>query len=135
MLIEIAAVLAAGAFVVLVALLVPTLIELRRSAAESARLMAELNAELPTLLKEIRSVTENVNDLVDRARDGVERASVLLHAVGEVGETVQQVHGIVRGSSGTMLVNVASVVAGLRAASAVLRRRLQRERGHSDGGQ
>ncbi|HEY6084704.1 MAG TPA: hypothetical protein VIU63_04875, partial [Nitrospira sp.] len=57
----------------------------------------------------------------DQARDGIEHASVFLHAVGEVGESVQQVHHVVRGSGGTLLTNVASVVAGFRAATQVMR--------------
>lgn len=133
--IEIAALLAAIAFVVLVALLVPTLMELRNSASESAKLLAKLNNDLPGLLTELRTMTENVNDLADQTREGVEHASVLLRAVGEVGETVQQVHGLVRGSSGNILVTVASMLAGVRAASSVLRERFHREGRHDNGGE
>jgi hypothetical protein len=60
-------------------------------------------------------------------RDGVEHASVLLHAVGEVGESVQQMHNVVRGSSGSLLTNVASLVAGVRAATRVMRERYRQE--------
>jgi hypothetical protein len=65
--------------------------------------------------------------LTDQARDGVKHASVLLHAVGEVGESVQQVHDVMRGSSGTLLTNVASLVAGVRAATRVMRERYREE--------
>jgi len=57
-----------------------------------------------------------------------------LHAVGEVGESVQQVHNVVRGSSGTFLVNVASVVAGFKAATHVMRERYRKEGEHHNGG-
>jgi hypothetical protein len=63
----------------------------------------------------------------------VEHAAVLLHAVGEVGESVNQVHSLVRGTGGTLLANVASVVAGLRAAKQVVTERLK-EGGHHNGG-
>ena len=53
--------------------------------------------------------------------------SVLLHAVGEVGESVQQVHNVMRGSSGTLLTNVAGLVAGVRAATRVMRERYREE--------
>jgi uncharacterized protein YoxC len=59
---------------------------------------------------------------------------VLLHAVGEVGESVQQVHNVVRGSGGTLLTNVASMVAGFKAATQVVRERLKREGGSDNGG-
>ena len=100
-LIELAACLAAAAFAVLVGFVVPVLINLRKTVAESERLMTRLNADLPALSSDLRSVTQNLNALTDQARNGVEHASVLLHAVGEVGESVQEVHNVVRGSSGT----------------------------------
>jgi hypothetical protein len=53
--------------------------------------------------------------------------------VGEVGESVQQVHDVMRGSSGTLLTNVASLVAGLRAATRVVRERYRQEGGHHNG--
>jgi uncharacterized protein YoxC len=59
---------------------------------------------------------------------------VLLHAVGEVGESVQQVHNVVRGSSGTLLTNVASMVAGVKAATQVVRDRMKHEGGTHNGG-
>jgi len=126
-LVELAACLGAGAFAVLVGFLIPVLMRLRNSAAESERLLAKLNADLPGLVSHLRAMRHNLNALTDQARDGVEHASVLLHAVGEVGESVQQVHDVVRGSRGTVLTNVASLVAGVRAATRVMRERYREE--------
>jgi len=81
----------------------------------------------------MRAMTENVNTLVNQTRDGVDHAAVFLHAVGEIGDTVQQVHETVRGKSGSLLVNVASMVAGFRAASAVVKGRMSKEGGNSNG--
>lgn len=120
-LVEVAACLGALAFAVLVGFLVPVLIRLRQTAAESERLLATMNADLPALVSDLRAMTHNLNAVADQAREGVEHASVLFHAVGEVGESVQQVHDAVRGSSGTLLTNVASLVAGVRAATRVMR--------------
>ncbi len=134
MVIEIAVGLATAGFLVLVAYLVPVLIQVRRTVAEAQHALATLNGELPLLLKEARAAAEHVNDLADQARDGVEHAAVLLHAVGDLGDTVQQVHETVRGKSGNLLVNLASVVAGFKAASAVVKGRVRTERGESNGG-
>jgi uncharacterized protein YoxC len=79
-------------------------------------------------------MSHKVNDLAEQARGGVEHATILLHAVGEVGESVQQVHNAVRGSSGSMLTNVASVVAGFKAATQVMKERFREEGGHHNGG-
>ncbi len=132
--IEIAAVLVAVAFVVLVGFLVPVLMQVRKTVAESEQLLAKMNTELPPLLGELRAVSQQVNQLTEQARDGVEHAAVLLHAVGEVGESVQEVHNVVRGSSGTLMTNVASVLAGFKAATQVMRERYRKEGGPHNGG-
>ena len=83
--IEIAAILVAAAFALLVGYLVPVLIQVRKTVAESEQLLAKMNNDLPPLIGELRAVSHNVNDLTEQARIGVEHAAVLLHAVGEVG--------------------------------------------------
>ncbi len=133
MIVEVAAILVAIAFAVLVGYLVPLLIQVRKTAAEAEQLVTKMNTDLPTLVTELRAMSQNLNDLTEQARGGVEHAAVLLHAVGEVGESVNQVHSLVRGSGGTLLANVASVVAGLRAAKQVVTERLK-EGGHHNGG-
>ncbi|ULA59235.1 MAG: hypothetical protein LZF60_110024 [Nitrospira sp.] len=133
MIVEVAAILVAIAFAVLVGYLVPLLIQIRKTAAEAEQLVTKMNTDLPVLVTELRAMSQNLNDLTEQARGGVEHAAVLLHAVGEVGESVNQVHSLVRGSGGTLLANVASVVAGLRAAKQVVTERLK-EGGHHNGG-
>lgn len=132
--VEIAAVLVAVAFAVLVGYLVPVLVQVRKTVAESEQLLAKMNAEVPSLVSELRAMSQNLNDLTDQARSGVQHAAVLLHAVGEVGESVQQVHNVVRGSSGTLLTNMASVVAGVKAATHVFRERMKHEGETHNGG-
>jgi uncharacterized protein YoxC len=133
MIVEIALCVAAVAFAVLVGSVVPLLIQLRKPVAESECLLVRLNAELPLLLREIRATTENVNALVEHARGGVEHAAVLLHAAGALGDTVHRVHETVRGGSRSLLVNLASMVAGFRATTAVVKAHIHREGGTFDG--
>jgi uncharacterized protein YoxC len=125
--IDIAVIIAAGAFAVLVGFLVPVLIRLRNTVAQSEQLLGKMNADLPAFVSDLRAMSHNLNGLTNQAREGVEHASVLLHAVGELGESVQQVHNVVRGSSGTLLTNVASLVAGVRAVTGVMRERYREE--------
>ena len=132
--VEMAAILVAVAFAVLVGFLVPMLVQIRKTVAESEQLLAKMNHDLPPLIDELRTMSHKVNDLAEQARGGVEHATVLLHAVGEVGESLQQVHNVVRGSSGSMLTNVASVVAGFKAATQVMKERFREEGGHHNGG-
>lgn len=132
--IEIAVILVAAAFALLVGYIVPVLIQVRKTVAESEQLLAKMNNDLPPLIGELRAMSRNVNNLTEQARTGVEHAAVLLHAVGEVGESVQQVHEVVKGTSGSMLTNVASVVAGLKAATKVVKERFREEGGNHNGG-
>ncbi|HKQ35548.1 MAG TPA: DUF948 domain-containing protein [Nitrospiraceae bacterium] len=132
--IEIAVILVAAAFALLVGFIVPVLIRVRKTVAESEQLLAKMNNDLPPLIGELRAVTHNVNSLSEQARIGVEHATVLLHAVGEVGESVQHVHEVVKGSSGSMLTNMASMVAGVKAATKVMKERFREEGGHHNGG-
>ncbi len=132
MIVGMAAVVVAIAFAVLVGYLVPMLIELRKTVAESQQLLARMNSELPSLIAELRAMSQNLNDLAEQARGGVEHAAVLLHAVGDIGESVQQVHQLVKGTSGSLLVNLASMMAGLRAATTVVKQRLRSN--HGEGG-
>ncbi len=132
--VEMAAILVAVAFALLVGYLVPVLIQVRKTVAESEQLLAKINTDLPPLIGELRAVSHNVNSLTEQARIGVEHATVLLHAVGEVGESVQHVHEVVKGSSGSMLTNMASMVAGVKAATKVMKERFREEGGHHNGG-
>lgn len=125
--VEMAVMLLAVAFAVLVGYLVPVLIQLRKTVAEAEGLLATMNQDLPLLIGELRTMSHNLNDLTEQARGGVEHAAVLLHAVGEVGESVQHVHDVVRGSGGSLLNNVASVVAGFKAATQVMKQRFREE--------
>lgn len=129
---EIAAVFGALAFAALVGALIPVLIEMKRAIAESGQLLARMNSELPTLIKEIRETTQNLNAVVEFTKDGVEHAAVFLHAVGEVGETVHNVTDAVRGRNGSLLASLASVVAGFKAASSVVKNRVHK--GGDNGG-
>ena len=131
---EIAALIAAVAFAALVAFLVPTLLQVRATTQELAGILVRLNTDLPVLVGEIRTTMHNVNRLTDEAKDGVEHATTLLHAMGEVGDTVHQVHSLVRGSGGSMLGNLMSMVAGVKAASAVVKERFHSQGGCSNGG-
>jgi len=130
---EIALCVGAVTFAVLVGWLIPLLIQLRKSVAESEQLLARVNAELPLLVKEIRAATENANSLIEHARGGVEHAAVLLHAAGAVGDTIQRIHETVRGGGRSLLVTLASMVAGVSATMAVVKAHIHRGGGMVNG--
>lgn len=133
MLIDIAGIIAAIAFAVLVSYVVYTLIQVRKTLVELQVVLVHMNSQLPSLLQDLRLMTENVNALSEQARDGIDHASVFLHAVGAVGETVEQVHGLVRGQGKGLVSKLFSVVAGVKAASVVVKDRLSKSHDESNG--
>jgi uncharacterized protein YoxC len=133
MLIEIAGIIAALAFAVLVGYVVYTLIQVRKTLVELQVVLIHMNSQLPPLLKDLRLMTENVNALSEQARDGIEHASVFLHAVGAVGETVEQMHGLVKGQGEGLASKLFSVVAGVKAASAVVKERFSKSHDERNG--
>ena len=131
--VEFAAVVVAVAFVVLIGYLIPTILQVKRTVAQSERLLARLNAEIPLLLKEVRGTTENVRTMTDQAKVGVDRASIFLNAVGDMGHTVKQVHGVVRGKGSVVALGLTSVLAGLKAAKNSVKQRIHKDGGNPHG--
>ncbi|GJL62399.1 MAG: hypothetical protein NPIRA04_10530 [Nitrospirales bacterium] len=131
--IDLAAVAIAIAFVVLVAYLIPTIVQIKRTVAQSERVLTRVNNELPGLLKEIRGTSENVRAMTDQAKFGVDRASTLFTAMGEMGQTVHQVHETVRGKGGSLFLGFSSVLAGIKAASNSMKHRASKEGGNEYG--
>lgn len=118
---EVAALIVAVAFAALVGFLVPVLLQAKKAVAELEQSLTRINTELLPLLTEMRTTMANFNELVEQTRDGVDHASVLLHAAGEIGESIQQVHNMVRGTGGSLLRNVVNMVfAGIQAATGAL---------------
>jgi uncharacterized protein YoxC len=137
MFMEIAAGIVAGAAVVLVAFLVPVLIQLRRTTEETTHLLRRMSEDLPVLLREATQAAQSMNQVAAEMREGAARARVLGEAMGEVGETINQVNGLVRGGAGTLLTNVGSLLAGFRAAYGVFKQKSSESHhrgGSSNGG-
>ncbi len=138
MIIEIAVGVIAAAAVVLVAFLVPVLIRLRKTAGESERVLQQMNEDLPLLFKEATQAAQNLNQVATEIRKGAARARVLGEAIGEIGQTINHVHGAVRGGASSLVMNLTSLLAGFRAAYGVFKHKESsshhQEGGSSDGG-
>jgi uncharacterized protein YoxC len=120
MLIEIAVGIIALAVVLLVAFLVPVLIQLRKTVAEAERLLHNLNQDLPVMFREAAETVRSLNHVAGNLREGSEKAKLLGQAIGGIGETVNQVHGAVRGGAASLISNAGGLLAGVRAAVRVL---------------
>ncbi|MEK7221803.1 MAG: DUF948 domain-containing protein, partial [Nitrospirota bacterium] len=117
--------------VVLLAVLVPMLIQLRKTAEESERLLRRMNEDMPVLFREVTQAAQNMNQVATEMRETAARARVLGEAMGGVGETINEVRELVRGGAGSLLTNVGSLLAGFRAAYGVF---TQKSESHHQGG-
>jgi len=131
MFMQIAVGIVALAAVVLVAVLVPMLIQLRKTAEESERLLRRMNEDMPVLFREATQAAQNLNQVAGDLRQAAAHARVLGDAVGGVGETINEVRELVRGGAGSLLTNVGSLLAGFRAAYGVF---TQKSESHNQGG-
>lgn len=127
--IDFAAVVIAVSFVVLVGYLIPTVVQLRRMIAQSERLLAQLNSQLPDLLKDIRVTAQNFQVMSNQAKQSLDRASVLFNAIGSIGDTVNQVHGAVRGQSAALVLKAAGMFQGVKAIATSIKDRFHKSEG------
>ena len=132
--VDLAVMIIAVAVVVLVGYLVPTILQVKRTVGQSERLLIRLNHELPGLLKEVKGTNENIRVLTDQARVGVDQATVFLNAVGDVGQTGNQVHQTVRGKGGAVMVGLTSLLAGIKAVTSTVKHRVHKEPRKQQGG-
>ena len=125
---DLGVIIIAVAIVFLVAYFVPMILQIKRTAGQSERLLIRLNHELPGLIKDVKGTNENIRAITDQAKVSVDRATVFLNAVGDVGQTVNQVHQSVRGKSGNFLVGVTSLLAGLKAVTSTVKQRVHKDK-------
>ncbi len=130
---ELGILLIGAAVVALVAVLIPTLIELRKTMTEAKELLALVRTETLPLLREVREVGENVNVIAEQVRVGGEYATNFLRAVGNLGTSIQHAQDIVRGKSSNVVSNIMVLGAGIRAATDVVMRRVRKERSPFNG--
>ena len=115
---------------VLAGYLVSTMIQIRRTVAQSERLLSQVNDALPEILRDIKQTGENVRVVSALARESANNASVLVHAIGEMGQVVTRMHSVFRGKGSTLLTRLARVASGVRAVADTIKGRAQKEGGN-----
>ena len=121
-------------FAVLVIFLVPVLHQLRKTAKESERFFRQINTKVDPLFDEVTEAASNCNDISGNVKQSVVKASRLFNALGKVGDSVDSVHHLVRGNAVKVMFNVASLLAGVRAATETMKKEtLAKKGGNSNG--
>ncbi len=121
-------------FAVLVAFLVPVLHQLRKTAKESELLIRRMNQQVDPLLQELTETASNCNVISGDVKYSVSRAAHLFNALGKVGDSVDSVHHVLRGNAFKIMINLASLLAGLRAATDTVKKSTSgKKEGESNG--
>ncbi len=128
---DVAAMVIVVAVLVLTGYLVATLIQVRRVVGQSERLLSAVNDALPAILRDTKRTSENIQIVSARVRESMEEASVFVHAVGDVGNTVNRVHSIFREKGATLLLRLMRVASGVRAVADTIKGRVQTKGGNN----
>ena len=121
-LITLAVVIIAVAVVVQVAVLVPAVLQLKKTLAASESFIRDLDWSLKPLIdEEIRPTVRSLNSTIQElegvargAREGVEKVDDVLEAFREVGGTVRSINSILDTSLRSPVLKVASCLTGIR---------------------
>ncbi len=107
---------------------VPLLLRLRRTAERADNLLREAELHVGPALAEFREMARHLNKASAEMADGVSRVGRTFEAVGELGKTLHGANVVLRAALGPTIAAAAGLIAGVRAASRVLLRRLFRRR-------
>lgn len=126
---EIAGLIAAGAFLLLVGALIVPILKLRHTVDAATRALTELTDRAAPLLADLNKTIDGVNTAVDQAHtslDGVnvqlERLDTITGHAQQVSATVARLSTIVSSAAANPLIKVAAFGYGVRRATAARRR-------------
>lgn len=88
---QIALFLASVAVVVLVAFLIPILIQLRKHTEQAARQLEELKSDVKLLVQDSRTMIQNVNNLSGRAHQQLDEVDKVVRIVREWSERANRI--------------------------------------------
>jgi uncharacterized protein YoxC len=114
--------------VVLVCGMVPTFIQLRRTALQAEVFLKVVELELRPALIELKEVIRNLNRTSEQVTGGMEKVGGTLEAIQEVGQTVRIANDLVQQIVFPKLITGAAFMTGLRAGLRTLIARLVRGR-------
>lgn len=108
--------------------LIPLLQQLKKTSQRVDEFLIEARRDLLPMLRELRETSERLNKASVHLEKGMADAGVLLESLGEVGETVHDVSRFVHQDVGRYIGNAAGFWLGLRSASKVFLKQMQKER-------
>lgn len=110
----------AGAFIVLVAYLIPVILQIKRTAKAAEDFLLTTQASLNPLLKRLQETVEKTNQVAANLNESISNVQHLTKAVGETGAIVDDINRLIRQIGQFISVSTSSFGVALKTALSVL---------------
>ncbi len=98
MLVSLAALVAALGIVILVAVLVPAINEMKKTSSALREFIVNTESSLHPMLGELRKTLTDVRELADAAAARRDDITTIMSALGDTGQSVHRLNGIIEGA-------------------------------------
>ena len=126
--IAIASVVIAITFIVLVAFLIPALIEVRKAAISVRIYVTDVDSQIKPILKELRELTANLRVFTDAVASRSDEVEAFMESLGDTGRNISKIN-IVVGEVAGLLCRSSLWLTGLKAAGQYAVGRILKKRG------
>jgi uncharacterized protein YoxC len=127
--IAIAAAVIALTFIVLVAFLIPALIEMRKTAVSVRTYVTDVETQIQPILKELRELTANLRVFTDAVASRSDEVNSFMVSLGDTGRNISKIN-IVVGEVAGLLCRSSLWLTGLKAAGQYAVGRILRKGGN-----
>lgn len=126
--IAIAAAVIAITFIVLVAFLIPALIEIRKTAVSVRTYVTDVESQMQPILKELRELTANLRIFTDAVASRSDEVKSFMVSLGDTGRNISKINVVV-GEVAGLLCRSSLWLTGLKAAGQYAVGRILKKRG------
>jgi uncharacterized protein YoxC len=127
--IAIAAAVIALTFIVLVAFLIPALIEMRKTAVSVRTYVTDVETQIQPILKELRELTANLRVFTDAVASRSDEVKSFMVSLGDTGRNIRKINVVV-GEVAGLLCRSSLWLTGLKAAGQYAVGRILRKGGN-----
>lgn len=112
--VEASIIIIAVALVVLIAITLPTILQVRKTAKSAEDLLTTMNRDLDPILKDLRKTTANLEEASAKLREGAQVVAGAMGTLGVVGELVKGTSDLVRGNVINFFGHAANLATGYK---------------------
>lgn len=126
--IDVMAMLVVILLLIIVIFMAPALIQARNTAQRLDEFLRDAQRDLLPMLREMREAAERLNRTSGKLEEGANKAAALADSLEEVGDSIHSVNSFLRHDVGRYAGNLAGLWLGLRSASKVFIKQLNKEK-------